>query len=95
MASGVAFAALSLLSMATTVQASLLDVGLVVANLLSLGAAVGLHTLQKDRYGYLGRGGFVILVVGILTNTLGTAAHVLGVLTLEVPQPSEGTSQGE
>lgn len=84
MSSGVVFVALSLLSLATMVQASLLDVGLVVANLLTLGAAVGLHALQKDRYGYLGRGGFVIAVVGILTNTIGTAAHVLGVSTFEV-----------
>jgi hypothetical protein len=49
-----------------------------VGLLLTVVGMVGLHTLQKDNYGRIGRGGFWTVVVASLGQVLGTVVLLAG-----------------
>ncbi len=51
--------------------------------LLTSGAMVGLHALQKDNYGRIGRAGFYTVVVASLGQVLGTMVLLAGSTALE------------
>jgi hypothetical protein len=54
-----------------------------VAHLLLAVGLVGLHALQKDSYGLLGRVGFYVALAGVAARTLGAAVFLAGSLALE------------
>ena len=50
----------------------------VVAMLLTTAGLVGLHTLQKDSYGRLGRTGFYVALAAIAAHVLGAVLYLAG-----------------
>jgi hypothetical protein len=54
-----------------------------VAHLLLAVGLVGLHALQKDNYGLLGRVGFYVVVAAVAARALGAAVFLAGSLALE------------
>lgn len=79
--SGLAFTALSLLSLATPEPASFLDVIFAAAWLSTVIPVVGLHAAQEGRDGLLGRAGTVMLVGGAVASCLGTTAIAAGAMS--------------
>jgi hypothetical protein len=75
---GVAFVLLSLVSLALSGPSPYFDVGFVIAWLLTVPGVVGLHAVQSESYGLLGRVGSVSLIAGVMSNTLGLVPLVLG-----------------
>ncbi len=61
----------------------LLDGLFVVALLLVVVGIVGLHALQKEDYGRIGRAGFYTLVVATLVQVVGLVGFMLGSTVLE------------
>lgn len=61
-----------------TVDADWTNVVYIVAALLLVIGMVGLHSLQKDNYGRIGRGGFWTVVVATLGQVLGIIVFLLG-----------------
>ena len=59
------------------------DVLFVIAILLTVAALIGFHTLQKDYYGRIGRGGFWTVVVATIAQVLGLIVFLLGSSALE------------
>jgi hypothetical protein len=64
---------------------------LIVGYLLWVGGVVGLHALQKENYGLIGRAGFytivlafAVLILGQLILLLAVVTQILGTLTLLV-----------
>lgn len=55
----------------------------VVAHLLLAVGLVGLHALQKDSYGLLGRAGFYILLVAVAVRVLHAMVFLTGSLALQ------------
>jgi hypothetical protein len=55
----------------------------VVALLLTAAGLVGLHTLQRDSYGLLGRAGFYIALAAIAARILGAVVFLAGSSALE------------
>ena len=55
----------------------------VVALLLSAAGLVGLHTLQRDSYGRLGRVGFYVALGAVAARTLGAVVFLAGSSALE------------
>jgi hypothetical protein len=55
----------------------------VAAHLLLAVGLVGLHTLQKDSYGRLGRAGFYIALAAIAARVLGAVVFLAGSSALE------------
>lgn len=54
-----------------------------VAHLLLAVGLVGLHALQKDNYGLLGRAGFYVTLVAVAARASGAAVFLAGSLALE------------
>ncbi len=75
MLAGVAFIVDILLVLTT--DADWTNVVYVVAALLMLVGLVGLHALQEDNYGRIGRGGFWTVVVSTLGQVLGIIVFLL------------------
>ena len=50
----------------------------IVAMLLTAASLVGLHTLQKDSYGRLGRTGFYVALAAIAAHVLGAVLYLAG-----------------
>ena len=55
----------------------------IIAALLMVVGLLGLHALQKDNYGRVGRGGFWTVVVASLAQVLGLIVFLSGSSTLE------------
>jgi hypothetical protein len=55
----------------------------VVALLLTAAGLVGLHTLQNDSYGLLGRAGFYIALAAVAARILGAVVFLAGSSALE------------
>jgi hypothetical protein len=55
----------------------------IVALLLSVVGVVGLHALQKENYGLIGRGGFWVVVAFFATSILGTVVLLSGSTALD------------
>jgi hypothetical protein len=55
----------------------------VVALLLTAAGLVGLHTLQKGSYGYLGWAGFYIALASVAARILGAVVYLAGSSALE------------
>lgn len=62
----------------TMPEADWTNVAYLVALLLMLVGLLGLHALQKDNYGRIGRGGFWTVVVASLAQVLGVTVFLLG-----------------
>ena len=56
---------------------------LVLALVLTAAGLAGLHALQKESYGLLGRAGFYIALVSLAARALGAVAFLLGSSALE------------
>ena len=54
------------------------NVAYLAALLLMLAGLLGLHALQKDHYGRMGRVGFLIVVVASLAQVIGLIVFLLG-----------------
>jgi hypothetical protein len=59
-------------------EADWTNVVYIVAALLMVVGLLGLHALQKDNYGRIGRGGFWTVVVASLAQVLGLIVFLLG-----------------
>jgi len=59
------------------------DVLFIVAALFTIGGVVGFHTVQKEDYGRIGRGGFWTVVVATLAIVVGLIVSLLGSTALE------------
>ncbi len=55
----------------------------IIALLLTAAGLVGLHTLQKDSYGRLGRAGFYIALAAVAARVSGALVFLAGSLALE------------
>jgi hypothetical protein len=77
MAAGVAFT-LDILLVFTMPEADWTNAVYIVAALLMVVGLLGLHALQKDNYGRIGRGGFWTVVVASLAQVLGLVIFLLG-----------------
>jgi hypothetical protein len=77
MVAGVAFI-VDILFVFTVPEADWTNVVYIVAALLLVAGMVGLHALQKDNYGRIGRGGFWTVVVATLAQVLGIIVFLLG-----------------
>ena len=51
---------------------------LIIALLLTAAGLVGLHVLQRNRYGFLGRAGFWIAVLSLLARAVGAGVYLAG-----------------
>ena len=51
---------------------------LIIALLLTAAGLVGLHALQRNRYGLLGRAGFWIAVLSLLARAVGAGVYLAG-----------------
>jgi hypothetical protein len=51
---------------------------LIIALLLTAAGLVGLHALQRNRYGLLGRAGFWITVLSLLARAVGAGVYLAG-----------------
>jgi hypothetical protein len=51
---------------------------LIVALLLTAAGLVGLHVLQRTRYGLLGRAGFWIVLASLIARALGAGVYLAG-----------------
>jgi hypothetical protein len=51
---------------------------LILALVLMTAGLVGLHALQKESYGFLGRAGFYIAVASLLARALGAGVYLAG-----------------
>jgi hypothetical protein len=61
-----------------TMDADWTNIVYIMAALLMLGGLVGLHTLQKDNYRRIGRGGLWAVVVATLAQVIGIIVFLLG-----------------
>jgi hypothetical protein len=61
-----------------TTDADWTNVVYIIAALMMLMGLVGLHTLQKDDYGRIGRGGFWAVVLATLAQALSIIVFLLG-----------------
>jgi hypothetical protein len=77
MLAGVAFI-LDILFVLTIPEADWTNAVYIVAALLMVVGLLGLHALQKDDYGRIGRGGFWTVVVGSFAQVLGLMVFLLG-----------------
>ena len=77
MLAGVAFI-VDILFVLTVPEANWTNAVYIVAALLLVGGMVGLHALQKDNYGRIGRGGFWMVVVASLAQVVGLIVFLLG-----------------
>jgi uncharacterized membrane protein YhaH (DUF805 family) len=77
MLAGVAFI-LDILFVLTMPEADWTNAVYIVAALLMVVGLLGLHALQKDNYGRIGRGGFWTVVVASLAQVLGLIVFLLG-----------------
>ena len=77
MLAGVAFI-LDILFVLTMPEADWTNAVYIVAVLLMVVGLLGLHALQKDNYGRIGRGGFWTVVVASLAQVLGLIVFLLG-----------------
>jgi hypothetical protein len=77
MLAGVAFI-VDILFVLTVPEANWTNAVYIVAALLLIGGMVGLHALQKDNYGRIGRGGFWTVVVASLAQVVGLIVFLLG-----------------
>ena len=64
-------------------DAQYLDVIFIVALVLVLVGLAGLHALQRDSYGRIGRVGFYTVVIATLAQILGLAVLLAGSAALE------------
>ena len=55
----------------------------VAAHLLSVAGLVGLHALQKDSYGLLGRAGFYLALAAMAARAFGAVVFLAGSSALE------------
>jgi len=51
---------------------------LIIALLLTAAGLVGLHALQRTRYGWLGRAGFWIALASLIARALGAGVYLAG-----------------
>jgi hypothetical protein len=77
MLAGVAFI-LDILFVFTMPEADWTNAVYIVAALLVVVGLLGLHALQKDNYGRIGRGGFWTVIVASLAQVLGLIVFLLG-----------------
>ncbi len=82
---GVVWIANSLLALtvANTEEDQWLAILFIVAVLLTLAGLVGLHTLQKENYGRIGRAGFYLVVISSLVQIVGLVALLAGSQVLD------------
>ena len=64
-------------------ESAVTDVLFSIAALCTVGGFVGFHTLQKDNYGRIGRGGFWTVVVAALALVVGLIVLLVGSMALE------------
>lgn len=77
MLAGVAFI-LDILFVFTMPEADWTNTVYIVAALLMVVGLLGLHALQKDNYGRIGRGGFWTVVAASLAQVLGLIVFLMG-----------------
>ena len=82
MLGGIVFMVDGLLGLANK-DAQYLDVIFIVALVLVLVGLAGLHALQRDSYGRIGRVGFYTVVIATLAQILGLAVLLAGSAALE------------
>jgi hypothetical protein len=85
MLAGVVWIANSLLALtvANTEEDQWLDILFIVAVLLTLAGLLGLHALQKENYGRIGRAGFYLVVISSLVQIVGLVALLAGSQVLD------------
>lgn len=84
MVGGVSWLAYGLVSLAgaNVGESTPLDLFIVVGWLLQVVGMIGLHTLQKENYGRIGRAGFYTFIVGAPVQALGLLLFLAGSETL-------------
>ena len=76
---GVVWVVYGLLTLAIR-ESAVIDALFIIAALCTVGGFVGLHALQKDDYGRIGRGGFWTVVVATLVIVVGLIVEPFVVL---------------
>ena len=81
---GVVWVVYGLLTLAIR-ESAVIDALFIIAALCTVGGFVGLHALQKDDYGRIGRGGFWTVVVATLVIVVGLIVELVGSMTIDEP----------